>query len=460
VKRTPLWQLGVMLLVLGCCGARNGAADITSLVAFSESDRILVLAPHPDDESIACGGVIQRALAQGLPVRVVFLTYGDNNEESFAVYRKHPVVNPRAVRAMGEIRHGEALAAARTLGLKESDVTFLGYPDFRTLHIWYDHWGDTPPQESMLTRVRAVPYADAFRPGAPYKGEEILADLKSVLRDFRPTHVFVSHPADYNPDHRALYLFTRAALWDLAQEISPRVHPYLVHYPGWPRPRGYRPHSMQTPPQLREELLWEQLVLNEDEVATKFAAVRSHRTQFGYASSYLSSFVRRNELFSEFSPIPLKPRSQEIESVSGGGFDPRPPLELLNAEEKARFVGIESWQVGTDGEKLLCSVGFRRPLAAAVAVSVDIFGYRAGRDFAEMPKLRVHVNALGCSVLERGKPVPMEGVHVEKGARSVTVQLPFSAIRDPDRILISARTYMGEVPLDWIPWRVLLRNAP
>jgi hypothetical protein len=42
-------------------------------------DRLLVLAPHPDDESLATGGLIQRATRQGLPVKVVFLTNGQNN---------------------------------------------------------------------------------------------------------------------------------------------------------------------------------------------------------------------------------------------------------------------------------------------------------------------------------------------------------------------------------------------
>ena len=73
-------------------------------IELRANDRILVLAPHPDDESLACGGVIQRALNSGLPVHVLFLTLGDNNEWSFMVYRKRPELSPSQVRSMGEVR--------------------------------------------------------------------------------------------------------------------------------------------------------------------------------------------------------------------------------------------------------------------------------------------------------------------------------------------------------------------
>ena len=45
----------------------------------SAQDRLLVVAPHPDDETIAAGGLIQSALHAGAAVRVLFATDGDNN---------------------------------------------------------------------------------------------------------------------------------------------------------------------------------------------------------------------------------------------------------------------------------------------------------------------------------------------------------------------------------------------
>ena len=59
-------------------GRRRGreAARRLSLLA---SDRVLVLAPHPDDESLAAAGLLQHARGRGAAIRVVFLTDGDRN---------------------------------------------------------------------------------------------------------------------------------------------------------------------------------------------------------------------------------------------------------------------------------------------------------------------------------------------------------------------------------------------
>jgi LmbE family N-acetylglucosaminyl deacetylase len=234
--------LTFVLLPAGCRTAVAAAPATAGPVALQDSDRVLVLAPHPDDEVLGAGGVLREAARRGLPVRVVFLTHGDSNEWSFLAYRKRPVLTPAGALAMGAIRHQEALAAAAVLGVPAQDLIFLGYPDFGTLDIWRSHWGSRLPARGRLTRARAVPYANAFRPGAPYKGEAILADLETILRDFRPTQIFVSHPADHHPDHAALYLFTRVALWDLQREMAATVHPFLVHFPGWPA-KGLRPNQ-------------------------------------------------------------------------------------------------------------------------------------------------------------------------------------------------------------------------
>ena len=132
-------------------------------VEFTPQDRVLIMAPHPDDEILGCAGIIQKALAAKIPVKVVFFTYGDNNEWAFLLYRKHPVIMSKAVQGMGMVRHDEAIEAAREMGLSPDDLVFLGYPDFGTINIWLWHWGDEPAFKSMLTKVTAVPYANAFR---------------------------------------------------------------------------------------------------------------------------------------------------------------------------------------------------------------------------------------------------------------------------------------------------------
>ena len=72
------------------------------------------------------------------------------------------------------------------LGVPSGDLAFLGYPDQGTLAIWTSHWGDAAPYRSPLLRATAVPYAGAYRPGAAYTGECIVADLMapSAMRSY------------------------------------------------------------------------------------------------------------------------------------------------------------------------------------------------------------------------------------------------------------------------------------
>ncbi|NCO24580.1 MAG: hypothetical protein COZ07_01780 [Candidatus Infernicultor aquiphilus] len=310
-------------------------------VTLTPQDRILILAPHPDDEVLGCGGIIQKAVKLNLPVRIVFLTYGDNNQWSFMIYRKRPVVMPKAVQTMGLIRHDEAIAAAKVLGISSEQLTFLGYPDFRTLNIWYSHWGDNPPVDSMLTEVKAVPYDNAFRPGALYKGEEILQDLKTILREFKPTKIFLSHPSDHHPDHRALYLFTNIALWDLDEEIQATLFPYLIHYKKWPKPKGYFPDKLLEPPQLfKQTIIWQNNNLNNEEVKLKYNAIKKHKSQYNSNAKYLLSFIRTNELFGDFPVITLKPNSAGAFLTSDRKIDLTEFPEQLNAQERTSFVGL------------------------------------------------------------------------------------------------------------------------
>ena len=147
------------------------------------------------------GGVIQQAVAMHLPLKIVFLTYGDSNQWSFLLYRKHPVFFPAAVENMGLVRHDEAINASRILGVNSGNLIFLGYPDFGTLNIWYYHWYQRPAYRSIMTRVTAVPYKGAYRFGAPYKGEEIIGDI-SILGNALIKTLIKVHPnlgALYSP---------------------------------------------------------------------------------------------------------------------------------------------------------------------------------------------------------------------------------------------------------------------
>jgi len=432
------------------------AFDVEPL-ALSPADRVLVLAPHPDDETVGCGGVIQQCVAAGIPVRIVFFTNGDNNELSFFVYRKRPVLEFESVRGMGLVRHDEAVAAAGLLGVAPTNLVFLGYPDSGTLRIWLAHWGAGRPRaHGPLTLATAVPYAGAFRQGAPYKGEEIVADLASVIRVFRPTRIFVSHPADQNPDHRALYLFTRVALWDLEQDLRPELLPYLVHFHRWPQPRGYHPEQFLAPPaDMAGAIRWRSVTLSSRQMAAKRKAIRAHRTQCEYAGRLLFSFVRARELFGDYTGAPSAAETAAAHGEIRDANLPAEPPEELSEDERAAFIGIRSRHVRIEGANLVVDLELSQPLDPTVASSIYVFGYRHDRPFAEMPKLQIRLSEARCAVLDQAAELPADAVRVVRQAGRIGVSIPLAALGGPQRVLTSVRTSLGFVPLDQAPWRVL-----
>lgn len=459
-----------LILLVGLLLAASGIAASPfprgPALTLSASDRVLVLAPHPDDEVLGCGGVIQECVARKLPVQVVYFTYGDNNEWSFLIYRKHAVLLPGAVRQMGLTRHDEAVAAAASLGLSTNQLTFLGYPDFGTLQIWIRHWGDAPPAESMLTRASAVPYANAFRPGAPYRGEEIVRDLTSLFRAFKPTKVFVSHPADFNVDHRALYCFTRLTLWNLEPEMNPEVIPYLVHFPRWPDPRGKHPDLPLEPPAFfNDDIVWRRFILSPALVSDKERALKAHLSQFEYAGRYLESFIRTNELFGDFEPIVFASRdAMPTKAALTKSSAPRPverqEEDHLTESERNGFVGLEWRHITLETNSVKLSIQLSRPLGETVSAALQVFGYRRDIPFEQMPKIRVEVGLLGHMVHNQNLPVPSRRVRVTHQMRDIEAEIPLELLGMPERLFVCARTYLGEIPLDWVSWRLVELKPP
>ncbi len=421
---------------------------------FTDKDRVLVLAPHPDDEAIAVGGVIQKAIAAGASVRVVLLTSGENNELSFMVYKKRPVLRPSEILSMGKMRYAEAIAAVAFLGLSDKDVILLGYPDFGTMDIFKYHWAEARPLRAMLSRVRAVPYDNALSPGAPYLGDNILRDLKSVLYAFRPTKVFVSHPADSNRDHRALYLFLRVALWDVAKDIpSPEVYPYLVHITGWPLPRGYRPDLPLSAPVSLESsaVFWYYCGLGEDELRTKYTAIRRYVSQNKYAPSYLPTFARKNELFGDYPVLRVTESSQEIESwayagqVDGAGI----PGRTVRSED------ISGLAFARRNGELLVKMDLHRKVDKDVSLTLALLGYSPALEFSMMPKIFLHVSGGELTVRRGRQRLSGDEVFFVSQEKELHFRIPLSFLGNPDRILVSAKSSRHAMTLDETAWRVL-----
>lgn len=81
---------------------------------------VLVIAPHPDDESLGCGGLLAWAVQGGRKPRVLFLTNGEASHPGSAIYPPE---------RLSAIRQKEAVNACAALGMKADSLNFLRYTD-------------------------------------------------------------------------------------------------------------------------------------------------------------------------------------------------------------------------------------------------------------------------------------------------------------------------------------------
>ncbi|HET9517356.1 MAG TPA: PIG-L family deacetylase [Actinoplanes sp.] len=163
---------------------RTRAADGTDLVA---GRRMMVLSPHPDDETFGCGAVIARARAAHDEVSVVVVTDGRHSTAS-------AVLGPRQ---LAELRTGELHLACRTLGVDAADIVQL------------DH------EDGTLSGCVG----------------ELADELVGLLTERRPDVVLVTCAQDDHPDHEAVHHALLLALRRLPAAGPPA--PTVLAYPVW-----------------------------------------------------------------------------------------------------------------------------------------------------------------------------------------------------------------------------------
>ena len=210
--------------------------------------KLLAVFPHPDDETLGAGGFMKRAHDAGAKVSVVIATDGN----------KH---------GLKEIRRQETVAALGVLGIPQTDIRFLDYPD------------------GHLQAHKA----------------ELSANIKTIVSDTKPTIILGTHPADTHPDHAVV----GRVLDDLVPQLQPRplIYEFLVHYHRYPRPEGYHPSDYLLPPAklLLATTPWQKFVLAPADQSAKYKAVLAYKSQLSRKNPLLRgllfSFIRQNELF-------------------------------------------------------------------------------------------------------------------------------------------------------------------
>jgi len=214
----------------------------------------LVIAPHPDDESLGCGASIAQLRARGERVRIVIVTDG-------AAAGQSAIIGPEK---LSSLRHKEAEQAAGALGLADGDLIFLQFPD-----------AHTQEQEAAIE-----------------------AALCEQIRSLNPKRIFSPYGVDGHLDHRVI-----AAAIDRLDAKGIIACP-VYEYPIWFWSAHAVGHLLQP-----HKLTRLRRVAAGTFLAAKKTAIAAHQSQFqaptdeagwfSFPPGFLSRFLTPFELFFE-----------------------------------------------------------------------------------------------------------------------------------------------------------------
>ena len=142
---------------------------------------ILVVSPHPDDESIGCGGTLCKHVIDGDTVNVIFLTSGEGGGHG------------RSPEETKRVREQEATDAAQVLGLAH-------------IEFWREPNGALRVTKQLVDRLC-----------------EKITELQAEI-------IYVTHDREMHPEHRAAARLVRRAVSNLSPSM---VRPEVLMFEVW-----------------------------------------------------------------------------------------------------------------------------------------------------------------------------------------------------------------------------------
>lgn len=160
----------------------------SSPLQLGKSLGVLVVAPHPDDETFGCGGTLALLSRAGARLNVAFLTDGR------ASHPGHPAVTPAQ---LATLREAEARAATGLLGIDGGSLVFLNVAD------------------------------GTLRSLDPALRKEVVDAIVRLLNRFRPQFVLAPCRSDGSSEHDAAYLIVASAVEQSGLTLR------VLEYPVW-----------------------------------------------------------------------------------------------------------------------------------------------------------------------------------------------------------------------------------
>lgn len=214
------------------------------VIPISALGPVLIASPHPDDETLGCGGLIARCAGIACPVSVLLMTNGEGSHPGDTAWQEK----------LGNIRKREQHRALKALGLKKPDIIPLALSD----------GGLEQLSDEMYERVVAV--------------------IQDVIQSRRIRTVFVPAIDDRHADHQQTARF-------LAEAVSKLPVAHFFSYQIWP--------PEQRPTQVTANEVEYRLNIS-DIVGVKRRAIRKHQSQLApIDSAHTEGFRMPQELMEE-----------------------------------------------------------------------------------------------------------------------------------------------------------------
>jgi len=353
--------------------ARNiTVSEIPVLPEPAVGDRILIVSPHPDDESLGCAGLIRRAVARGSEVHVAILTNGEAFRESAMWEQRKIDLSADDLREYARTRRSESEEATSSLGVPRQHLHFLNYPDRGLAALFDENW--SAPVPPRLRQNGAV-----LTPVGPNTGDALTHDLAELIFQIRPTHIYVTHPLDDHVDHAFAFAFVQAAMLQTGAH-QPVLRTYMIHRGDWPIPQGYEPSEPLRPQFGFADRALFTLPLIAEEELEKERAIGKYATQLPILGRFMRSFIRTNELFSDAPKPPLAPkRTIQMGSPSDNwaGLEPVATEPAADTLQRNVAPGLDLWAiyVAVDDTTLQLRFDFGGRIARSGEYSVTVRGF-------------------------------------------------------------------------------------
>ncbi len=167
------------------------ATELKTTIVFL--GHTIVIAPHPDDESLGCGGTIALLKKAGKSVKIIFVSDGSLSHPNSIKYPAPLLI---------QLREKEALEAARILGVAPKDCYFM--------------------------RLK-----DGAVPNVANEGFEVAAgSLLKILKPLQVQAILLPWKNDPHPDHQAC--------WEIVNQVMVQMESRIIlyHYLIWFWERG------------------------------------------------------------------------------------------------------------------------------------------------------------------------------------------------------------------------------